>query len=73
MMPVQGDPNRDWSVKWSPEEILRRLDEQKKKADQENQRLSDEGEEQDDDRAPPAKCPRYTLGEGEMIDYFSNL
>ena len=62
MMPVQGDPSREWIMKRSVDDFVQHLEEQKKK----QMSLSDGEEDQDEDGVPATKHPRLALSEGQI-------
>lgn len=60
MMPVQGDPTREWLERRSVDEFVHRWEEQKK--NERGESVSDEDE--DDDDLPAAKRRKTTPSEG---------
>ena len=65
MMPVQGDPTREWLERRSVDEFVHKWEEKRKEERAES--LSDEGEDEDDDDLPAAKRWKVTPTEGLSV------
>lgn len=63
MVPVQGDPTKEWLGRRNIEEFLLRMEE-RVKSKSESDSSEDEEEEEEEEKLRPPKRPRRGLSEG---------